>query len=169
MNTTIRTESFSFSDVRTYIAALLFVAGNVALPQFCHLFPAGGLTWLPIYLFTLIGAGRYGWRVGLLTAIASPLVNSLLFGMPSMAVLPSIMIKSVMLALSAGYAFSRYGKFSLPVLMCVILGYQIPGTLAEWAICGDFHTACQDFRIGIPGMTVQLIAGRLILGKLNSF
>lgn len=83
METTVKLYSLDYSHVKTYQAALLFVLGNIALPQAFHLMPQGGITWLPIYFFTLIGAYKYGWKVGLLTAIASPFVNSLLFGMPA--------------------------------------------------------------------------------------
>ena len=71
---------------------------------------------MPIYFFTLIGAYKYGWRVGLITAIASPLVNSALFGMPMFAVLPSIILKSVLLALCAGFIASKYKKTTVWML-----------------------------------------------------
>ncbi len=93
MQTTLRLESLPFNNVKTYLTAFLFVIGNILLPQLFHLVPQGGVTWLPIYFFTLIGAYMYGWRVGLLTAIASPVINSLIFGMPPVAALPSILIK----------------------------------------------------------------------------
>ena len=82
--------SLNYSNVKTYLFTLLFVAGNIALPQLCHLVPYGGPTLLPIYFFTLIAAYKYGFRVGLLTAILSPVINHLLFDMPSEAVLPII-------------------------------------------------------------------------------
>ncbi|MDE6681444.1 MAG: ECF transporter S component, partial [Muribaculaceae bacterium] len=89
MQNTIRLQSLPFSSVRTYLTAAIFILGNILLPQLFHLVPQGGVTWLPIYFFTLIAAYRYGWRVGLLTAVASPLVNSLIFGMPAVAGLPA--------------------------------------------------------------------------------
>ena len=73
--------TFNYSELRTYVFAMLFVVGNIVLPQLCHLIPQGGLTWLPIYFFTLVAAYKYGWKVGLLTAIASPIINNLLFAM----------------------------------------------------------------------------------------
>ena len=85
--TTVRLYSLGYGQAKTYWTAFLFVAGNVLLPQLCHLFPLGGVRWLPIYFFTLVGAYKYGWRVGLLTAVASPWLNSALFGMPAAAVL----------------------------------------------------------------------------------
>ena len=85
--TTLRLYSLEYKQAKTYLAVALFVAGNILLPQLCHLVPQGGIRWLPIYFFTLVGAYKYGWKVGLLTAIVSPLVNSALFGMPAVAVL----------------------------------------------------------------------------------
>ncbi len=55
-----------FTDVRTYMYAVIFLLGNIMLPQLCHLVPGAGATWLPIYFFTLVGAYLMGWRVGCL-------------------------------------------------------------------------------------------------------
>ena len=98
METSVKLYSLKHSNVKTYLFALLFVAGNIALPQLCHLVPYGGPTLLPIYFFTLIAAYKYGFLVGLLTAILSPVINHLLFAMPSEAVLPILLIKSSLLA-----------------------------------------------------------------------
>ena len=95
---TVKLYSLDYSNAKTYLMAALFIAGNMALPQLFHLIPQGGITWLPIYFFTLIGAYKFGWKVGLLTAVLSPVINSLLFGMPLPAVLPAILLKSVLLA-----------------------------------------------------------------------
>lgn len=86
METSAKLYSLPFGNVKTYLFALLFVAGNIALPQLCHLVPAGGPTLLPIYFFTLIAAYKYGFKVGLLTALLSPVINHLLFAMPAAAV-----------------------------------------------------------------------------------
>lgn len=157
--TTVKLYSLEYTNAKTYLAAALFVAGNIALPQLCHLVSLGGPTWLPIYFFTLVGAYKYGWRVGLLTAIASPLVNSALFGMPAVAVLPAILLKSVVLSLTAGFAATRFRQASIPLLVTVVLGYQVLGSLGEWALVGSFYAAAQDFRIGLPGMLIQIFGG----------
>ena len=52
----------SYSQMKTYLLAALFVVGNIALPQLCHLMPQGGLIFLPIYFFTLVAAYKYGLR-----------------------------------------------------------------------------------------------------------
>lgn len=166
MQSTIRLCSLTFSDIRTYLMAALFIVGNMLLPQICHLVPQGGVTWLPIYFFTLTGAYVYGWRTGLLTALASPLLNSLLFGMPAAAVLPAILMKSTLLALLAGCTAWKFNRVSIWLLAGVVLGYQALGTLGEWAMSGSLETAVQDFRIGIPGMLIQVFGGYAVIRLL---
>lgn len=156
-------------QAKAYGFAALFVCGNVALPQLFHLFPQGGATWLPIYFFTLLGAYKWGWQVGALTALLSPVVNHFLFGMPPLAVLPAILTKSVLLAVAASCVARRSRSVSMPLLVLVVLLYQSVGTLAEWAYTGSLHLALQDFRLGIPGMLLQVFGGygllRLIASK----
>ena len=90
-----------FSESRTWLVAALMSVGNILLPQLCHLVPQGGLILLPIYFFTLIGAYKYGLRAGLLIAVASPLANHLLFGMPPAPMLPVLLFKGTALAVVA--------------------------------------------------------------------
>ncbi|MDE7149301.1 MAG: ECF transporter S component [Bacteroidales bacterium] len=155
----VRLYALRYDSWKTYWVAALFVAGNIVAPQVCHLVPGGGPTWLPIYFFTLVGAYKYGWRVGLLTAVASPLVNSFCFGMPAAAALPAILLKSVLLAGAAGWAAQHFQQVRLWILAAVVLTYQTLGSLGEWAMGDTFHAAVQDFRIGLPGMFVQVAVG----------
>lgn len=160
--------NYSFKATRTYIYASLFVIGNVLFPQVAHLYPNGGMILLPIYFFTLIAAYKYGFATGLLTAILSPLINHLLFGMPPLPMLPIILIKSGLLVLAASLTANYFKRVSLPILLLVILSYQVVGTLIEWAMVKDFFVAVQDFRLGIPGMLIQLVGGWLMIKWLNN-
>lgn len=159
--------SLEYKEARTYGIAALFIVGNIVLPQLCHLLPAGGPTLLPIYFFTLVAAYKYGWKVGLLTAVASPLINSALFAMPAAAALPAILTKSLLLAAAAGFAAHKFRSLSLPLLLAVVLFYQVVGSLAEWALTGSLAAALQDFRIGIPGMLLQILGGYLLVKHLK--
>lgn len=161
--TTLTLYSLDYRELKAYIAATAFVVGNIVLPQLFHLVPNGGVTFLPIYFFTLIAAYKYGWKVGLLTAILSPVVNHLLFGMPPLAVLPAILLKSTLLAVVAGMAANYFKRISIPILVGVVLSYQLVGTLGEWALTGSFYTAVQDFRIAIPGMLLQIFGGYALI------
>ena len=158
-NVSVNLYAYNYRQAKTYLIAMFFILGNVVLPQIFHLVPKGGITWLPIYFFTLVGAYKYGWRVGLLTAIASPIVNSALFGMPMPSALPAILIKSVLLAIGAGWAASRYQKVSMTLLILIVAFYQIVGGIAECIITGSLMSALQDVRIGMPGIALQIIGG----------
>ena len=166
MEKEIRIYNYGLNELKTYLFVFLFVAGNIILPQLCHLIPDGGKMFLPIYFFTLMASYKYGVKVGLMTAVLSPVVNSLFFGMPALALLPAILIKSVVLALAASFVANKTQKVSIVNLLIVVLAYQCVGTLAEWAMTSSFYVAIQDFRLGIPGMVLQLF-GTYFLLKLD--
>lgn len=163
MEKEIKIYNYGLNELKTYLFVTLFVAGNILLPQLCHLIPNGGKIFLPIYFFTLIASYKYGIKVGLLTAVLSPVINSLLFGMPTLAILPAILTKSVVLAIAAALVSNKTQKVSLLTLLIVVLSYQVVGTLAEWAMTSSFYLAIQDFRLGIPGMMLQLFGTYFIL------
>lgn len=167
MTTQSRLYSLPFGDVKAYLLAALFVCGNIALPQLCHLLPNGGPTWLPIYFFTLVAAYKFGLRVGLMTAVLSPVLNHLLFAMPAAAVLPAILVKSCLLAGVSAWLARRVGRVSFGALLVAILAYQVVGTLCEWALCGSLSVAVQDFRMGVPGLLLQWVGGYYVLRILN--
>ena len=166
MEKEIKIYNYGLNELKTYLFVLLFVAGNIILPQLCHLIPDGGKMFLPIYFFTLVASYKYGVKVGLMTAVLSPIINSLLFGMPALALLPAILTKSVVLALAASFVANKTHKISIVNLLIVVLTYQFVGTLAEWAMTSSFYVAIQDFRLGIPGMVLQLF-GTYFLFKLE--
>ncbi len=151
------------SQSKTYLLALLFIAGNILLPQLCHLIPQGGLIFLPIYFFTLIGAYKYGYTVGLLTAVFSPLINSALFGMPPVAVLPIILIKSTLLAISAAFIAGKSKTVALWSVGSAVVLYQAVGMIAEYFLTGSMDAALQDVRLGLPGILVQIFGGWAVL------
>lgn len=167
MTSTVKLYTLPLNSVKTYLFAVLFVVGNLILPQLAHLIPQGGFIFLPIYFFTLIAAYKYGIHVGILTAILSPVINNLLFGMPPVAVLPSILVKSVFLAIAASMLAKRFEKVSIVALILAVFAYQFAGTLVEWILVKDFSVAIQDFRIGIPGILLQIIGGYFVLKALQ--
>ena len=150
--------SLTLSNLRTYLFALLFTAGNVVLPQLCHLVPQGGLIFQPIFLFTIVAACRWGWRVALLTALVSPLINTLLFAMPSVAMLPVVLLKSVVFAL--GVSWSMMGKVRKPMLTAVlcIVGAQLLGAAAEWLLLSSATTLW----FCLPGLALQIAVVKML-------
>lgn len=169
METTVKLHSLKAADLRSYGFAGLFIAGNLVLPQVAHLAQIGGPVLLPVYFFTLIAAYKYGFFTGLLTAIASPLVNHFLFGMPPADMLAIILIKSTLLAMAASYMAQRTKDVKLLSLVAVIAFYQGFGMVAEFMLTGSWMAALQDVRIGFPGMLLQLFGGFLLLRAMKKW
>ena len=168
MEKEIRIYNYRLSEIKTYLLAILFVIGNIALPQLCHLIPNGGKILLPIYFFTFVASYKYGFKVGVMTAILSPIINSLLFGMPVLNLLPAILTKSIVLALAASFVANKTQKISLLNLLIIVLIYQVVGTLVEWAMTSSFYIAIQDFRLGIAGMMIQILGVYFILTHFDN-
>ncbi|MBQ7451208.1 MAG: ECF transporter S component [Prevotella sp.] len=160
-------KTLSLTNHSTYIFSAMFVIGNILLPQLCHLVPQGGLMLLPIYFFTLVGAYCYGINLGLLTAVLSPVVNSMLFGMPPAAALPAILVKSVSLAVVASYVAHRSQRVSLGLLALVVVAYQLVGMAFEYVYTGSLYAALQDVRLGIPGLLMQVLLGYVFIKKIS--
>ena len=161
--------NLSVVNVRTYLFAVLFVGGNMLLPQLCHLMPDGGKIFLPIYFFTLIASYKFGLKVGILTAVLSPLCNHLLFGMAPAGMLPVLLVKSTLLDFVGAIVADRSQRVSLLHVAAVVVAYQVLGGIAEWLIASDLSAALQDFKIGFPGMLLQVVLGWVILKGLAKY
>lgn len=155
----------SVTEARFYLYTTLFVAGNIAFPALCHLVPGGGPMLLPIYFFTLIAGWRFGLAAGLATAVLSPLANHLLTGMPAQEMLTVILVKSVMLAVIASVVARRFG-LSLVAVALAVLGYQAAGGVVEGLLAGSLAAALADFRVGLPGIVLQILGGYAVLRLL---
>lgn len=164
METTARLYILNYDEVRTYLWATLFVACNLLLPHLFHLIPQGGIIFAPLSLVILAGAYKLGWRVGLLAALASPLVNHLLNGMPAWDVMPVMTLKLAVLALVAGLTAQYFKKVSLILLTGVVLASILIGGLGELTISGSLVATLQDVTIGWPGLLLQ-IAGTYLICK----
>ena len=161
--------NLSVVNVRTYLFAVLFVGGHMLLHHLCHLMPDGGKIFLPIYFFTLIASYKFGLKVGILTAVLSPLCNHLLFGRPPAGMLPVLWVKSTLLALVGAIVADRSQRVSLLHVAAVVVAYQVLGGIAEWLIASDLSAALQDFKIGFPGMLLQVVLGWVILKGLAKY
>ena len=163
MEANVRLYTLNYDEAKTYLWASVFVACNLILPQLFHLIPQGGIIFSPLSLVILVGAYKFGWKTGLLAAIASPLVNHLITGMPAWEVMPVMTLKLAVLALVAGFAAQRFKTVNLPLLIGVILVSEAIGCLGELAITGGIAATVQDFTVGWPGLLLQVFGAWLIL------
>ena len=163
MEANVRLYALNYDEVKTYLWATVFVACNLILPQVFHLIPQGGVIFSPLSLVILAGAYKFGWKTGLLAALASPLVNHLITGMPAWEVMPVMTLKLAVLALVAGLAAQRFKTVSLPLLIGVILASKAIGCLGEFILTGGIAATIADFTIGWPGLLLQVFGAWLIL------
>ena len=162
METSTRLFTYNYDEAKTYLWATIFVCCNLLLPQVCHLIPQGGIIFAPLSLVILAGAYKFGWKVGILAAVVSPLVNHYLTGLPAWGVLQVMMLKLVLLALAAGFTAQYFKKVTLPLILGAVLMAEILGGIGELALTGDFAATLQDFTIGWPGLLLQIVATYLI-------
>lgn len=163
MTTETRLYTLNYDEARTYMWAALFVACNMLLPHLAHLVPQGGIIFSPLSLVILVGAYKFGWKVGLLAAVASPLVNHLVFGMPAWAVMPVMVLKLVVLALVAGLTAQHFRSVSIPLLAGVVVAEKLIGGLGEWLLTGGVAATVADFTIGWPGLLLMAFGGYAII------
>ena len=167
METNAKLYCLNYSEVKTYLWAAVFVACNLVLPQVVHLIPQGGIIFAPLSFVILAGSYKLGWKVGLMAAVVSPLLNHYLTGMPAWGVLQVMMLKLVVLALAAGLTAQYFKKATLPLIIGVVLAAEILGGIGEWALTGGIAATVADFTIGWPGLLLQVIGTYLICKKLD--
>lgn len=167
MNTSVRLYSLKVTDYKSYLFASLFVLGNILLPRLFHFLPAGGSVFLPILFFTLIAAYKYGYTTGLITAMASPVVNHLLFGMPDNQMLLSVLVKSVLLAVFAGLIARRSQSVKFTHLVGVVLSYQITAAIVLGLLSSNFGASFYGIIVGLPGILLQIVGGFLVLNSIK--
>lgn len=154
--------TLNYDEVKTYLWAAVFVVCNMTLPQLFHLIPQGGIIFAPLSLVILAGSYKLGWKVGILAAVATPLVNHFIFGQPTWGVLQVMTLKLVVLALAAGLTAQYFKKVTLPLILGVVLAAEVIGGLGELAFTGGVTATIQDFTIGWPGLLLQVIGTYII-------
>lgn len=152
-----------FSDARLYLIALGFAAGNLLLPMAVHTIPNGGLIFLPLFFFTLIAAYAEGVNAGLLVALASPLLNYAMTGMPDMTMLPIVLFKSLFIAVGAAILARRLSRVHLAAIAGLVVAMQALGALLEWVLSGSLSQALHAAWLGIPGMILMVVGGYILL------
>ncbi len=168
MKATVRLYTLNYDEAKTYLWAVIFVACNLILPQVFHLIPQGGIIFAPLSLVILVGAYKFGWKTGLLAALASPIVNHLITGQPETEVMPVMTLKLVALALVAGFTAQYFKRVTLPLLIGVVLVALVIGGLGELALTSAIAATIQDFTIGWPGLLLQVFGTWLILRFIHA-
>ena len=163
MEANVKLYAHNYDEAKTYLLAMAFVACNLLLPQVFHLIPQGGIIFAPLSFVILAGAYKFGWKTGLLAALASPLINHAITGMPAWGVMPVMTLKLAVIALVAGLAAQRFKTVNLLLIMAVVLVSMVLGALGELVLTGGIAATISDITVGWPGILLQIFGTWLII------
>lgn len=157
----------SFSEIRFYIFSVVFVGLAVFTPWLIHQFHIAGAKFLPMHFFVIIAGLLFGWKVGLMVGITSPLLSSVIIGLPPVAVLPEILLELAVYGLIAGIL--RDKKLNIVV---ILLSAMILGRLARLIFVLGFGLETNPlsyFQISWPGIILQLVMIPIIILFLQKY
>lgn len=163
----IRTTPLGWTDLRFYAFTAAFAAGNLLVPLALHGVPNAGPMLLPLFFFTLVAAWQFGFAAGLVVAVASPLLNFFLVGMPTAAFLPVVLTKSVVLALASAALARRFGTIQVLGLVAAVAAMLAAGFLAERLVGLPLAKSADLLVVGLPGVVLLVFGGYAVLRLTN--
>ncbi len=147
----------TFTQVKLYMVSTMFVAGNIAFPVILHQFGIAGQLFLPLYFFSLLGGLTYGWRVGVVTGLVSPIMSFFISSMPPLSILPFVIIKSVVLGGCSGFLKERLPNHNWLAGLIAVTLTQFVGVVLIYALTHKSALALADLKVGYGGLLLQLI------------
>ena len=162
-----------FSDVILYFwTAVLVIANSLSIYLFHQINISGivlGKILLPVYFFTLIAGGRFGWKCGLIVGILTPLVSNITSGMPIVPILYFVLFKSAALGVLSGLIIHRVAKCSYGIMLKTIIVYQVLGMGFIALFTNSSALIFIDVIKGWPGLIIQLLFGTYLIKRLQGY
>lgn len=149
------------------VLAALFLAIGVVLPTATHSIPNAGSVLLPMHIPVLLCGLTCSWQYGLLCGLLSPILSSLITGMPPAAVLPAMVCELAAYGLLSGlsarfvHTGNRLADLYLQLISAMLLGRAVYGAMNALVFRAGtysmevFLTAA--FVTALPGILIQLI------------
>lgn len=151
-------------DIQKMVETALCVAIGLTLPLALHSIPSAGSIFLPMHIPILLCGLLCGWSWGLACGVITPVLSSLIFGMPPTAILPGMVLELAIYGLMTGLLYHKL-KLNLYVslILSMLLGRIASGLMhavvflsggSEYSFAIFFNTL---FVKGLPGMIIQII------------
>lgn len=164
-------------NTKKLVLSGLFIALGVVLPMAFHSIPNAGSIFLPMHIPILLCGLLCGPLYGLGCGILTPIVSSLLTGMPPMAILPSMLCELAVYGLLSGLfmhilSFSnRLIQIYISLIASMIAGRIIYGILNALIFRFGAYSLniwlASAFITAIPGIIIQLTVIPFILFVLQ--
>lgn len=155
------------SAVKKSILTAVCIALCVVLPQAFHAIPNAGSIYLPMHIPVLLCGLICGGAYGALCGIAGPLLSSLITQMPTMAILPGMLVECAVYGIVTGLVMRglRTRKIYLDLytalIAAMLLGRVVSGVAKALLFTpGQFTMAAwvtASFVTSLPGIVIQLV------------
>lgn len=159
------------TNVKKIAMGGLLIAFAILIPQAFHLsgIPKSGQIFLPMHIPVLIGGFVLGPLFGAIVGLVSPIISTMITGMPDMSRLPFMMLELCSYALAAGVMYNALGfrkrKFGayISLVTAMIAGrlvYALSLLTASQLLgieCGGIMAAVNATVSGIIGIAIQLV------------
>ena len=157
------------------ILTSLFIACGLLLPLAFHSFGMGGRTFLPMHLPVFMGGLLLGWLPGLIIGALTPVLSSLLTGMPPLIPsLPMMFVELALFGLVSGYLYHNKRKniyFALITAMIVgRLGAAFVLMLFSDILGIKLHPltyVAATFMTGLAGVIFQIVFIPILVKRLE--
>ena len=168
---------FVMTRTKRLILAGLCVALGIVLPLAFHSIANAGSIFLPMHIPVLLCGLLCGWPYGLACGVLTPLLSSLITGMPPMAYLPSMLCELAVYGLVSGLLM-RWIKTRtlvtdvyLSLIGAMLCGRLVFGLLNALLFrAGSYSLALWTsaaFITALPGILIQLIVLPILVLSLK--
>ncbi len=165
------------SKTKRLILASLCLALGVVLPIAFHSVANAGSIFLPMHIPVLLCGLICGWPYGLACGVLTPILSSLITGMPPMAYVPSMVCELAVYGLVSGLIFKyvKTGKqivnIYIALISAMLLGRITFGVLNALIFrAGEYSLAIWStaaFVTALPGIIIQLIVIPVLIVALQ--
>lgn len=165
--TKISTLDFSITKEAFLVVAFTFLA--VYTPYVVHFFggASAGQKFLPMPFFVLLAGILLGWRAGLATAIAAPLISFLISRMPVIQILPFIMVQMAVLGIISG-VLRNSKNIIISLASAIALGWMTIGVaLFIFSNINALNYIISGIKNGLPGIVLELVLIPMIVIVIN--
>ena len=155
------------SSIKKMVLTALFIALGIVLPMAFHSIPNAGSIFLPMHIPVLICGLVCGFPYGLICGIGTPLLSSLLTGMPPAAFLPSMLCELAMYGFVASMIMhfirikNKYVQVYVALIGAMIAGRVVYGILNALIFrAGNYSLQVwmtSAFVTALPGVVIQIL------------
>lgn len=165
------------NNTRNIVLTALFIAAGVLLPLIVHFIPDGGKVLLPMHIPVILCGLCLGASYGAICGTLTPLLSSLLIGMPVATLLPAMMCELALYGFICGLLSDKINarlyliRIYSAMIPAMIVGRLAAGIINTYVIGTGTATLAvylsTSILKGAPGIVLQLVLIPILVGILT--